>query len=452
MRNQARTLSEHDPTLLKKLGLIEQGYLAVVVLIALLTLYGGLIPPLARLLPSEWIQASPQISLACLLSAAGLELTRPRHTEKVKMLGALLGACLALLGGASLLEYLLHISLGLKQIAVALGGTARPQDMPALTAAAFMALAFMLILSPARKGAATLAPDIFVSVFCLLVLVILRGYLFEGMANPGNPDRSLLLTLLSLSLLGFVAFMHRAETGVFSTLLGEGSGSRIARIAAPLVLLVPFLPQTALAHVVESGRVRSEYVSAMATFFASGVILAMMLYMAWKINQLESKVRELALRDEVSGMLNRRGFHLVAWQALRQARRYSQPFSILLVDLDNLEDVYKNMGAQVGAEYLSEMGDVMTATFRSTDVIGRIDPTQLALAGSFDEKATAIMRLRLKEAVNYRNSNLGKSFTITMSIRSVNATDPRQQSLEDLLALADIVPDQEPASRAESPR
>jgi diguanylate cyclase (GGDEF)-like protein len=437
MRNPAQRLREHDPALLHKLAMIEQGYLAVVVLVAVGSLWIRRIAPLDRLMPPDWVGLSPEIAIAALLSAVGLEFSRPRHSGPIKRIGLALAFLLALLSGAVLVKDLFHVGLGANGFAAAVSGSAHSESMPALTAAAFAALAAVMLLTPAKKGLASYAADLFVSFFCLMVLVMVRGYLFEGFSHFGGVGRTSLLTLLAMSLLAFVAFMHRAEVGIFATLLGEGSGSRIARIAAPIVLLVPFLPQSTLAHAVKTGQLHAEYLSALIAFLAAGVSLTLMLYMAFKINRLEMKIRDLSLRDEVTGLLNRRGFHLVAWQILRQARRDGLPFSVMFIDLENLAEIHSSFGPQASSQSLVEMAEALTAAFRATDVLGRIDPGQFALAGHFDEKSSNVMRLRLQESVNYRNSSPGRNFAMNISIAFAFTKDPRQESLDDLLAEAD---------------
>jgi len=97
----------------------------------------------------------------------------------------------------------------------------------------------------------------------------------------------------------------------------------------------------------------------------------------------------------------------------------------------------------VDPEKLIGMAEILKGAFRDNDVLGRIDPEVFALAGHFGEKAIAIMRLRLQEAVNYRNADPGRSFDLAFSIGCINAGDPRLESLEDLLAKADNARDQE---------
>lgn len=437
MSNPVRTSGPNDPALLDKLALIERAYLTVVALIAIGALWMGRSSALGRAVSGSSVPVTPEIAIALLLSALALEFSRPRHSEAAKRVGSVLGGLLAVLSVVVLLAGILHLPLALAATAGAATG------MPGLTAGAFVALGLVIVLTPARKGMPSHTADFFVSLFCLLVLAMVRSYLFEGLSSRAAVDRTSLLTLLAFALLAFVAFMHRAETGILATLLGAGSGSRIARVAAPVVLLVPFLPQTALANAVRSGWLSAAYLSTIVEFLVAGAILTLLLVMALKINRLEEKIRDLALRDELTGLVNRRGFHLVGWQVLRQARRDGLPFSLLFAELDNLAEIQHALGPGVGEEALIEMGELMTAAFRATDVIGRIDPAQFAMAGHFDERSAGIVRLRLQEAVNYRNANPGRTYSLKPFSWCVCAQDPHSESLEDLMAQAEAARDRE---------
>ncbi len=451
MRNPALPLSEPDPALLHKLALIEQGYLAVAALLALGALGGWLSPMLGRLIPADWAMLTPQIAVAVLLGAGSLELSRSRHPAWLKQIGFLLALMLAILSVAVLVRDLFGVSTGIDLFAAAAPSAHTTGRMPALTAAAFAVLADGVMLIRARRGAACHLADLFIGAFCLLVLVMISLYMLEGFSGPAGSVPISLLTLLSVSLLAFVAFMRRAEVGAFVTFLGAGSGSRIARIVAPLVLLVPFLPQTALVHAVRAGLIRTEYVSISAAFITAGLSFAVMLYMAWKINRLERKVRELSLNDELTGLYGRRGFYAVGWQALRQARRSGLPFSVMFIDVENLPEITRKHGNQTVSELLVETAELLKASFRATDVIGRVDPADFAVAGHFSENAIATMRLRLQEAVNYRNSNPGRVCALHFSIGCVSARDPRRETLEEMLARADEARDQDLQDREPVP-
>jgi len=80
----------------------------------------------------------------------------------------------------------------------------------------------------------------------------------------------------------------------------------------------------------------------------------------------------LALHDELTGLLNRRGFYAVANGQLAIARRKHLPGVVLFVDVDGLKERNDRDGHAAGDELLRGAAGVLRATFRDADTIGRV--------------------------------------------------------------------------------
>ncbi|MGZ5201757.1 MAG: diguanylate cyclase [Telluria sp.] len=84
-----------------------------------------------------------------------------------------------------------------------------------------------------------------------------------------------------------------------------------------------------------------------------------------------SQIRELATRDELTGLPNRRHMlDLLHDHALRRARG-GQRFLVGLVDLDHFKTINDNHGHGVGDQALRGFAEQAAAVLRATDVIGR---------------------------------------------------------------------------------
>ena len=77
-------------------------------------------------------------------------------------------------------------------------------------------------------------------------------------------------------------------------------------------------------------------------------------------------------RDDLTGLPNRRGFRLLAEQALQGVRRSGQSATMLFADLDGLKDINDRLGHAAGDELLLRMAETLTNTFRAADVLGRL--------------------------------------------------------------------------------
>jgi diguanylate cyclase (GGDEF)-like protein len=402
----------------------------------------GFIPQLGRFYPDSWHIMRTNTAFAALFCALSLHLSEPRHSRRMHVLSRLLALVVTLVSAVVLCEYIFHTSLGVDTLlAFSQGFTTRFfGKMSPPTACGFLLLGVAIIPIQARGRVAKLAADLLVSLLCLVTLVLVSGQVFGAMRMFGissEAAQSSPLTLFCLVLLTLAAVLRRAENGIFSILLGHGIGSTIARTIAPILLVLSFLREIGRNRLVLSFRVPENYVSATLASLATVVSFLILLFLAWRIQRMEAEINDLSLRDELTGVRNLRGFHLLGEQALRLAQRSKQPFSVLFIDLDNLKDINDSLGHSAGSAFLVEMAKLLENTFRGTDVIGRIGGDEFAVLCQCSDVAISGAAQRLDEAAEIRNSEPGRQFPFSFSVGYVTSERDKRQSLDDLLGHAD---------------
>jgi diguanylate cyclase (GGDEF)-like protein/PAS domain S-box-containing protein len=85
----------------------------------------------------------------------------------------------------------------------------------------------------------------------------------------------------------------------------------------------------------------------------------------------ECAAHELAVRDSVTGLLNRRGIDNALNTMLASAIADSRQMALLLVDLDHFKAVNDTHGHAAGDLVLREVASVLTQCVRRTDIVGR---------------------------------------------------------------------------------
>ena len=84
-----------------------------------------------------------------------------------------------------------------------------------------------------------------------------------------------------------------------------------------------------------------------------------------------ARAKLLAETDDLTGLLNVRGFALAANRLFAQAARHGRATSVLMIDSDNLKSVNDGYGHAAGNRLLRHLADSIQAELRFTDVAAR---------------------------------------------------------------------------------
>ncbi len=87
--------------------------------------------------------------------------------------------------------------------------------------------------------------------------------------------------------------------------------------------------------------------------------------------QLEVRLEELVVRDELTGAYNRRHFLAQVPAEILRARRYKRPLSLIFLDLDHFKSINDRFGHATGDEVLKAFSRLGRETFRPTDLFAR---------------------------------------------------------------------------------
>lgn len=151
-------------------------------------------------------------------------------------------------------------------------------------------------------------------------------------------------------------------------------------------------------------------------------------------------LEQLATRDGLTGLANRRCFDdtlLAEWQ---RALRNQQPLSLLMVDVDNFKqynDAYGHLG---GDECLQRIASAVSSEMRANDLVARYGGEEFAvILPDQSLKGAAIVAERIRCRVEQlRLPNLGsKQHVVTVSIGAATALVAPDNDPSQLVATAD---------------
>jgi diguanylate cyclase (GGDEF)-like protein/PAS domain S-box-containing protein len=154
--------------------------------------------------------------------------------------------------------------------------------------------------------------------------------------------------------------------------------------------------------------------------------------------KLQDHLERMATIDELSGLLNRGQFIRVAQLELNRTRRYEGNMAILMMDLDYFKGVNDTWGHAAGDAVIAQFGKLLEASFRSSDVCGRMGGEEFAVLLT---NTTAKVSLRAAERFRkkvettsflYRNQEI----RLTVSIGISEITNDAD-TLDTILSKAD---------------
>jgi diguanylate cyclase (GGDEF)-like protein len=112
-----------------------------------------------------------------------------------------------------------------------------------------------------------------------------------------------------------------------------------------------------------------QMLSALAPGAAVGVILAGLIE---EIRSAAQRISDLASTDSLTGLMNLRAFEDVLQQEHRKAERFGRPYTVLIIDVDNLAQVNEQLGHEAGSQILGAVASAISRSIRNSDVPARL--------------------------------------------------------------------------------
>jgi diguanylate cyclase (GGDEF)-like protein len=154
--------------------------------------------------------------------------------------------------------------------------------------------------------------------------------------------------------------------------------------------------------------------------------------------ELLEEIEKVARTDDLTGLNNRRGLMEEVEHEFERPRRYDEPLSLLLLDLDHFKHVNDAYGHRADDEVLRVLGELLIEETRTSDVAGRYGGEEFAvlLPHTSRDEATELAS-RILEALRSRVfGDDGEQFRVTCSIGVAERLEG-DESEERMLTRAD---------------
>lgn len=145
----------------------------------------------------------------------------------------------------------------------------------------------------------------------------------------------------------------------------------------------------------------------------------------------------LSLSDDLTGLYNRRGLFALGEHTMRIARRRARRVGVIYIDVDSLKTINDRFGHAQGDEALRGVADVVRASIRESDLVGRVGGDEFVVIAEDDTGVTQDLVARLRRRLDVVNAKTGRPFQLSLSIGAVDWEPGDQAALQELIERAD---------------
>ncbi len=159
-----------------------------------------------------------------------------------------------------------------------------------------------------------------------------------------------------------------------------------------------------------------------------------------QLRDANERLLKLTVTDERTSLLNDRYLKRRLGEEFKRAQRYGMPLSVAMLDLDHFKEVNDKYGHDCGDLVLREFGNLLTASARTTDIVGRFGGEEfLMILPNTDGIRAAIVAERVRKAAEehiYKYKEFLVRITTSAGVASVPA-NPQVHDENELLKAAD---------------
>jgi len=157
-----------------------------------------------------------------------------------------------------------------------------------------------------------------------------------------------------------------------------------------------------------------------------------------EIGRLQVALQELAVRDSLTGLYNRRYLDETLEREVSRARREGIPLSLVMLDIDYFKRVNDTYGHQVGDEVLRTLAATLSADIRAEDVACRYGGEEFLILLPNMPLGNAMQRAEAWRAAVERLSIAHGNFRLTFTISlGVSAYPDHGKTPDELTRCAD---------------
>lgn len=157
------------------------------------------------------------------------------------------------------------------------------------------------------------------------------------------------------------------------------------------------------------------------------------------LKETNQRLLYLSIRDELTGLLNRRGFFRKVDAMMKKIKKQGGSFALLFGDLDKLKQINDIYGHKEGDKALVEVGFLLESILGKGDIIARVSGDEfIIILKDISEESEAQKRVEdIRTSFKNLNSDLEKPYKISMSLGYCIYDPDIHEGVDDMIGVAD---------------
>jgi diguanylate cyclase (GGDEF)-like protein/PAS domain S-box-containing protein len=157
------------------------------------------------------------------------------------------------------------------------------------------------------------------------------------------------------------------------------------------------------------------------------------------VKSSELKMKELAFRDDLTGLYNRRGVFQLLETNFYQAQRYGLQMELYYCDLNDFKRINDELGHDTGDAALVDFANILRKTLRKSDVVGRVGGDEfIFFSVNMEPKLESNLESRIHKAIDDFNNSLSRPYKLSFSLGRVEYDSLLHVTPDDIIAEADF--------------
>lgn len=250
-----------------------------------------------------------------------------------------------------------------------------------------------------------------------------------------------LTTILMLIPLCVATALSTVCHGFLRPLLGLSRISALARRHLALVMMTPYLLGLSIIDISPDAAELSFLILIVVSSQTAGLVVAFLALsfrnLERRSNVMQRRAETRAMRDGLTGAMNRASFTSRAHREIGQHRKIKSNVSLLFVDADHFKHINDTYGHEAGDQVLKRIIRTMRGCLRKEDIVARWGGEEfVVLLPTTDLSGTLLIAEKIRHRIECEHfDDLATGLHVTVSIGCVEMGS--SEGLDELVARAD---------------